>query len=165
MHSFSGFFMFNLLLSAYCWREVCGGKRFVTAKFVVRRSRRKKVQWTALTNHQGHSFILSTDRNISNSRHFHSISCQSFLMWNMDKHLVSTKYLRWIYAVHEYEHEGFSEEWVCSKIWEAWWPKSWFLHKSTKPATRCGSFITNPAVELLLQWTYKIYYGNNANAL
>ena len=55
--------MFNLLLSAYCWREVCGGKRFVTAKFVVRRSRRKKVQWTALTNHQGHSFILSAKRN------------------------------------------------------------------------------------------------------
>ena len=63
VHSFPGFFMFNLLLSAYCWREVCGGKRFVTAKFVVRRSRRKKVQWTALTNHQGHSFILSTKRN------------------------------------------------------------------------------------------------------
>ena len=91
---FSGFLHFNLLLSAYCWREVCGGKRFVTAKFVVRRSRRKKVQWTALTNHQGHSFILSTERNVSNSRHFDDIPCQSFLMWNMDKHLVSTKYLR-----------------------------------------------------------------------
>ena len=79
------------------------------------------------------------------------ISCQSFLMWKIDKHLVSTKYLRWIYAVHEYEHwaGSLSEELVCSKIWEAWWPKSWFLHKSTKPATRCGSFITNPAVELL----------------
>ena len=66
VHSFPGFFIFNPLLSAHCWREVCGGKRFVTAKFVVRRSRRKKVQWTALTNHQGHSFILSTERNVSN---------------------------------------------------------------------------------------------------
>ena len=174
VHSFPGFFIFNLLLSAHCWREVCGGKRFVTAKFVVRRSRRKKVQWTALTNHQGHSFILSTERNVSNQRHFDNISCQSFLMWKMDKHLVSTKYLRWIYAVHEYEHwaGSLSEELVCSKIWEAWWPKSWFLHKSTKPATRCGSFITNPAVELLataavnsVHWAYRIYYGNNANTL
>ena len=49
-------------LSIKCWRKVVAGKRFVTANFAVGRSQSKKVQWTTLTNHRDHSFILSQQR-------------------------------------------------------------------------------------------------------
>ena len=51
-------------------------------------------------------------------------------MWKMDKHLVSTKYLRWIYAVHEYEQE------VC--------PKNGFAPKYERLGDQKADSCTNP---------------------
>ena len=155
-------------LSIKCWRKVVAGKRFVTAKFAVGRSRNKKVQWTTtLTNHQDHSFILSQTRKGNFFFNFYTINSQNkTFLW----HLCTCAQCagKWINPQIAYWVCILIEEYILIEEGTFWQHKKLISERLHK---RCDSLpfiilqLKNPAEEHVLQWRIQQIQSASENTI